>query len=101
MAKKAVSYLNDALRRYRSMLYLQQCDPSSLDRKSVESRWDHQSMVRFVAGRPRRTYHCCRTVLEVHAVIQTARLRGQEVESLDARDRGTKLDRWMEHLEMI
>ena len=54
-------------------------------------------MVRVVAGRSRRTYYCFCTVLEVHAVVPTARLRRQEVESLDARDKGKKLDRWMEH----
>ena len=33
--------VDDALRRYRSMMYLQQCKPGTLDRQSGKSRWDH------------------------------------------------------------
>ena len=33
--------VDDALRRYCSMMYLQQCQPGTLDCKSGESRWDH------------------------------------------------------------
>ena len=93
--------VDDALRRYCSMMYLQQCKPGTLDRQSGKSRWDHVMRVMtdfsqwcelWLDGLDEPT-NCCSTVLEVRAIIPTARLCRQEVESLDARDRGTKLDR--------